>query len=228
MNVVAASNSRAVLARLLALSAVALVGCARVKPEELSVELAKLREEMRTEIQNGDQKVATDLGARVDGLDARLTTLANELDELSREFDVTVERMDQALRFNAPVFFTFDDATIREADQPVLDRFAAVIKSHYPEVLITAEGFTDRAGSAAYNLTLGMRRAEAVIGYLASQGLSQDRLRAVTYGEETERLMDADRGPGEAGHRNRRVVLVIEGTGAPAATTTTTETDGAL
>jgi peptidoglycan-associated lipoprotein len=217
------------LVRILSLSALALTlaGCKRVKPEELTVELAKLRQEMRTEITQGDQKVATDLGARVDDIDARLTTLANELNQLGDEFDVTVERMEGAIRFSAPVFFEFADATIREADRPVLDRFAAVIREHYPSVLITAEGFTDAAGSRAYNQILGQKRATSVIEYLAQGGIAPTQLRAVSYGEETQRLMDDERGPGGQGLRNRRVVLVIEGTENPV-TTTTTETDGAL
>jgi peptidoglycan-associated lipoprotein len=195
-----------------ALMVVATAGCARVKPEELSAELARLRQEMQTEMQEGDQEVARSLGTRIDGIDTRLDAVASGLDQLSETFDVTVERLEGAIRFNAPVFFTFDDATIREADRPVLDRFADVIKTHYPEVAITAEGFTDPSGSAEYNKVLGKRRADAVVSYLASEGgLDQAQLRAVSYGEETQRLMDAQRGPGEAGVRNRRVVLVIEG-----------------
>ena len=50
------------------------------------------------------------------------------------------------------------------------------------------------------------------MSYLASEGgLDQAQLRAVSYGEETQRLMDDKRGPGETGVRNRRVTFVIEG-----------------
>src|SRR5687767_3622258 len=100
MNVATASRSRIALAGVIAWSLVGVAGCKRVKPEEMSVALADLRQELRTEIQAGDRRVAADLGTRVDGLDARLTTLANELDQLSQEFDVTVERMESAIRFN--------------------------------------------------------------------------------------------------------------------------------
>ena len=228
MKVATASKTSRTLAGLLTWSALALAGCARVKPEELSVELAKLRQEMRTEYQDGDRKVATDLGTRVDGVDARLNPLARQLDDLGQEFDVTMQRMEGAIRFSAPLFFEFANASLRDADRPVLDRFASVIKDHYPGVLITAEGFTDPAGSRAYNLALGKQRAQAVVDYLSAQGgLDAKRLRAVSYGEETDRLMDDERGPGQVGQRNRRVVLVIEGTEA-AAVTTTTEADGGL
>jgi peptidoglycan-associated lipoprotein len=224
MNVISSRSAKS----LLVLASVALAGCHRVKPEELSAELAKLRAELQTEYQAGDRKVASDLGTRVDGVEARLNALKTELDELSTEFDVTVERMEQAIRFNAPVFFDFADATVRAEDHAVLDRFADAIKKSYPEAMITVEGLTDPAGNATYNRKLGQKRADAVIEYLTMQnGLDNQRLRAVSYGEEKNRLMDAGKGPGEAGLRNRRVVFVIEGNQAfPTTTTTAATTDG--
>lgn len=205
-----------------ALVVMVLGGCSRVKPEELSAELAKLRAEMRTEYTQGDQQVSSTLGSRMDGFDARLNELASDLTEMAQTFDVTVERMENAIRFQAPVHFGFDDATIRDSDRLVLDRFAAVIKSSYPGVLITAEGFTDPSGSAEYNRTLGLRRADAVIDYLvASGGIDETQMRAVSYGEDTKRLLDAQKGPGSAGLRNRRVVLVIEGPPGAAVVTDT-------
>ena len=100
-----------------ALAVLATTGCSRVKPEELSAELARLRQEMRTEYQQGDQEVTQSLGTRIDGLDTRLDAVADELDQLSETFDVTVERLEGAIRFQAPVFFTFDDASIRPEDR---------------------------------------------------------------------------------------------------------------
>ena len=220
MNRFTASTYGGARVALLACSALAFAGCSRVKPEELAVELAKVRQDMRSEMQQGDEKVARDLNGRMDGLEQRLVSLAAELGQLNDKFDVTVERMDNAIRFDAPVFFEFADAAVRPSDHEVLDRFADVIKSHYPDVLITAEGFTDKAGTAGYNKKLGQKRAESVLDYLAAQGIDKAQLRAVSYGEDKTRLMDAQWGPGEQGLRNRRVVLVIEGKD-PSITTTT-------
>src|SRR4051812_40108093 len=157
MNLMSRSTVERAVPRVLALAVVALTGCAHVKPEQMNAELARLREQMRTEYKQGDQKVAADLNKRVDGVDARLNALADQLAELGKTFDVTVERLQGAVRFNAPVFFAFDDASIRPQDRAVLDRFAEVIKGYYPGVAITAEGFTDRSGSATYNRALGRR-----------------------------------------------------------------------
>jgi peptidoglycan-associated lipoprotein len=57
-----------------------------------------------------------------------------------------------------------------------------------------------------------MRRAEAVAGYLSSQGaLDASFLRAVSYGESRNRqIVPGAQGPGDAGMENRRVALVID------------------
>jgi peptidoglycan-associated lipoprotein len=144
-------------------------------------------------------------------LSARLDGLTEGLSALRREFDVTVERLESAVRFDMPVYFAFDEAFLRPEDLPVLDRFTSVVMEYYPDALLTVEGFTDPAGSVEYNRGLGLRRAEAVRGYLVGAGgFQESRVRAVSYGEDSVRLV----APGQAGHdagwENRRVALVIE------------------
>jgi peptidoglycan-associated lipoprotein len=116
------------------------------------------------------------------------------------------------LKFNVPVHFEFSSSELREGDRPVLDRFASVVTEYYPGALVTVEGFTDPSGSAAYNMQLGRRRAEAVQEYLAtSGGLGADNLKAVSYGEARNRqVVPGARGPGDEGVENRRVALVID------------------
>ncbi len=186
---------------------VALVGCGHVKRTEMDSELARLRQE----VQEGDQMVAERLGGRIGDLESRVESLEIDLRALENDFQMTVERLETALRFNAPVFFAFDDANLRAEDRPLLNRFAEVVKEYYPTALITVEGFTDPSGSRQYNLRLGQERANAVKDYLLAQGLSPDRVRAVSYGEETDRLVaPGQQGPGEQGWENRRVVLVVD------------------
>src|SRR3546814_2157729 len=84
------------------------------------------------------------------------------------------------------------DLTLREQDKPFLNEFASVIREHHPNVLVTVEGFADPAGSAAYNKRLGQRRAEAVREQLVQAGgLSADKVRAVSYGEDANRQVVA-------------------------------------
>lgn len=113
------------------------------------------------------------------------------------------------LRVETTAQFAFDDATVREQDKPFLNEFASVIRDHHPNVLVTVEGFADPAGPVAYNKRLGQRRAEAVRDELVQGGLSAEKVRAVSYGEEANRQVVAGAwGPG--GEANRRVVLVID------------------
>jgi len=185
-------------------------GCARVTMDQLDSELAQIRQEMR----EGDEAVEARVGAvdrRVDDVESRMAALEDDLARLREEYRVTVERLEAALRFNAPVHFAFDDATIRPEDREVLDQFATAVRAHYQDAIITVEGFTDPAGSAAYNRRLGERRARAVKEYLVTQGLREGQLRIVSYGQDQERqIVPGAQGPGQEGWQNRRVSMVID------------------
>jgi len=223
-------TSRKMVAGTLAL-VVGVGACSYVGQEDFNAEIAALR----AEVTDGDEAVEGRLGERVDGLDARtqqlemrLGALETELRSLEEEFDVTVERLEASLRFNTPLHFGFDRAEVVSDHEPLLERFAMVVRDAYPNALITVEGFTDPAGSEAYNLQLGQRRADAVRSWLVGEGqLVGERVRAVSYGEDTSRLVRADaQGPGMAAEANRRVVFVVEHMEQQRAIVTDSETSG--
>jgi peptidoglycan-associated lipoprotein len=172
---------------------------------------------MQEEMAAGDARVASQVDDRVAGIERRMAAMEADLQQMERDFEVSIARLEEELRFNVPVYFGFDDATVEEEDQAILDRFGAVAQKYYPNAKITVEGFTDASGNEAYNVTLGQRRADAVAAYLGtSTPLGADRIRAVSYGENTKRLvMEGQTGPGVAGWENRRVVLVIDHDGEP-------------
>ena len=181
--------------------------CAHVGQEDFDAEIAALRAEISAQDNGMDGRNAAQIAA----LSARLDRLTNALSDLEGEFDVTVERLGAAIRFDVPVYFDFDRDELRPEDLPVLARFGDVVSQYYPDVLLTVEGFTDRAGSPEYNLDLGRRRAEAVRLYMMeTAGFRGDRVRAVSYGEAPERLVFPDRAGQDEGIENRRVALVIE------------------
>ncbi|KPK75399.1 MAG: hypothetical protein AMS25_18405 [Gemmatimonas sp. SM23_52] len=189
--------------------ALALASCAPgVKPEELDAQLAQVREEFRA----GDDQLA----GRIDEMESRVSSLESEMQSLRNDFNVSMERMEGAVKFNVPVHFDFDKADVRELDKPVLDRFAEIVKQYYGDALVTVEGFADPAGSQAYNVRLGKRRADAVKGYLTTVGgLPADQVKTVSYGESADRqVVPGARGPGVTGIENRRVALVIDFGGA--------------
>lgn len=204
------------------LATVGLAGCARVTPEQLQTELTAVRSEMTT-ADNALSGRITATDGRVTALTSRLDSLERDLQALRTEFNASIQRMETAVRFNVPVHFEFDDATVRESDRAMLDRFAQVVGKYYAGSTITVEGFTDPAGSASYNQQLGMERAEAVSSYLSgTAGLSSATLKAVSYGEARNRQVVPDaQGPGDAGMENRRVALVVDFAGNTTTTTTT-------
>jgi peptidoglycan-associated lipoprotein len=191
---------------------VGLSGCAaKVTRDDFNAEVARLREEVKA----GDAQ----LGTRIDSTNQlvtdhtrRLDALDQELQAFRSEYNVSIEKTKDMMKFNVPVHFDFSKSELREEDRPVLDRFATVVKEYYPGALITVEGFTDPAGTAAYNRRLGQRRADAVKEYLASAGgFETADMKAVSYGEARNRqVVPGAKGPGDAGIENRRVALVID------------------
>ena len=188
--------------------------CAHVGQEQFDAEVTALRAEIEQSTSDSNRRTDAQEAqlARLEAqLEAQLDGLAGGLSALEEEFDVTVQRLETAVRFDMPVYFGFDQAALRPEDLPILDRFAGVVDQYYPDALLTVEGFTDPSGSAEYNLALGQRRAEAVQRYLVeTQNFSPNRVRAVSYGEDTGRLVAPGQGGPDAGWENRRVVLVIE------------------
>lgn len=206
--------------RLLAAAAALLVtaGCATVKQDEFAAEMDRVRAEMAS----GDAAVENRLNGRVDGVETNLMELENRMNALETdlialgaEMDATVQRLEASLRFTAPLHFGFDAAEVDASGRETLQRFASVVGDHYPNAVVTVEGFTDPSGSPEYNLRLGQRRAEAVKSILVGEaGMNGELIRAVSYGEDTRRLVQPGAsGPGTSGMANRRVVLVIEHAG---------------
>ena len=81
------------------------------------------------------------------------------------------------------IYFLVDQSTLTPEAQEVLRRQAAWLRQ-YPQVTIQVEGHADERGTREYNIALGARRATAVRGYLAQQGVSASRIRTISYGKE--------------------------------------------
>ena len=198
--------------------------CKTVSPDELDASLSALRAEMQGETIARDNELRSDMDGRFADVDRRFAALEQELQQMERDFEVSIARIEDELRFNVPVYFGFDDATVEAEDEDVLARFGSVAQKYYPNARITVEGFTDPSGDENYNLWLGEQRANAVAAYLVEgTALTEDRVKAVSYGEDTRRLVSSDWGPGVDGWENRRVVLVIDHDGVPPMMTTEEE-----
>jgi len=204
------------------LAALAVAGsagaCKTVSPDDMDASLSALRAEMQQEMAAGDEGVTQWADGRFGEMDQRFAALERDLQEMEREFEVSIARLEDELRFNVPVYFGFDESALGTDDQDILAKFASVSQKYYPDALVTVEGFTDPSGDENYNMWLGEQRAKSVAEYLVSTtAMTEDGVKAVSYGEDTRRLVSQGWGPGTDGWENRRVVLVIDHDGTPPA-----------
>lgn len=81
------------------------------------------------------------------------------------------------------VFFDTGKSTIRPESNTELDRLVKLMND-VPSLKIELSGHTDNTGSATSNQTLSQDRAQAVVNYLVSKGISASRLVAKGYGSD--------------------------------------------
>lgn len=158
-----------------------------------------------------------DFNAAVQRLQSKDQDLQNQINSLSQnmkqqlgKYDARITAMEGRISIDTVAHFDFNKANLHDSDKAMLNDFAKVMNKYHGDAMVTVEGFTDPAGSMAYNKKLGMERANAVRNFLVTDaGMSPDLVRAVSYGEARNRQVQ----PGkthDAGANNRRVTLVID------------------
>lgn len=111
-----------------------------------------------------------------------------------------------ASEVNPMINFAFNSYALTPEAQAILREQANWIRQ-FPEVKFRVYGHTDLVGSYAYNKALGLRRANAVVAYFATLGISRSRLEAVVSLGKTQPLIPV---PGPE-LRNRRTVTEVVG-----------------
>lgn len=99
-------------------------------------------------------------------------------------------------------FFQEGSAVLDDTAKVTLDKQALWL-SQYPQWKIKLQGFADDPGSSGEQKSLSQKRADAVRTYLASKGVSPDRMKAKGYGRD--RLV-GDCSDIECKSQNRRVI----------------------
>jgi peptidoglycan-associated lipoprotein len=102
------------------------------------------------------------------------------------------------------VYFDYDSYVVRDDGKAVVENHAGYLnKNKGRKILI--QGNTDERGGTEYNLALGQKRAEAVRKSMATLGVAESQMEAVSLGEEKPKAM----GSGEAAWaENRRADIV--------------------
>ncbi len=103
------------------------------------------------------------------------------------------------------IYFATASTEFTEDSYDELNRLAEILIDN-PMIKIEVAGHSDNVGQAASNLRLSQDRAQAVVDYLVSQGVSPTRTIAKGYGEDKP-LASNDRAENRA--LNRRVEFII-------------------
>jgi peptidoglycan-associated lipoprotein len=127
--------------------------------------------------------------------------------ELTEE-EIFMNKTLEEINMEAPlqmIHFDYDKYFIRDDAKPVLGENAEWLKK-YDTAVILIEGHCDERGTEEYNLALGEKRAKSTLDYLVSLGISQDRIRTISYGKS----MPLDPGHNEVSwQKNRRAQFLI-------------------
>lgn len=157
-------------------------------------ELARVRAEAATEQAQAATDQAVAATARSQALEQELAAL--KASNTERGLVMTLQE---------GVLFEYNKAELKSGAMRSLEPLITFLREH-PDRTLLIEGHTDSTGSDSYNLDLSRRRAEAVRDFLASNGISADRIVARGYGESypvTTNTTEAGR------QQNRRVEVVI-------------------
>ena len=103
------------------------------------------------------------------------------------------------------VYFDFDRDDIKPEFMSVIKAQAASLAGNAKKV--TLEGHADERGTREYNLSLGERRAKSVAEVLKASGITADRIKLVSFGEDRPAVEGHDE---SAWSKNRRVEFVAQ------------------
>jgi len=123
------------------------------------------------------------------------------------------QTQDNRLKLNIPSDISFDSGRtdIKPGFRPILDNFATSLQNN-PGTAITIIGHTDNTGSDAINNPLSVNRAASTRDYLASRGVSINRIQIDGRGSR-EPVAENDTPTNRA--ENRRVEIFVTEVQAP-------------
>ena len=130
-------------------------------------------------------------------------------ERLARIPGTSVERIGDGLllvKFDSDVLFDVDSALVKPAERATVDDVGEVLID-YPKTAVVVQGHTDSTGSEEHNQELSERRADAIANRLIGDGVDQDRIAAIGYGEGYP-VADNDSTRGR--QQNRRVEILLK------------------
>lgn len=138
-------------------------------------------------------------GAGADGASSRgvAPVTAGNVDELNNPGGALAKRS---------IYFDFDSDAIRAEFKGTIEAHARYLVSRKDRKILI-QGNTDERGTSEYNLALGQRRAAAVRKALATLGVPDSQMEAVSLGKEKPKALGHDE---TAWAENRRADIVYQ------------------
>jgi outer membrane protein OmpA-like peptidoglycan-associated protein len=200
---------------------------ARMQAERMKSEAETAARQAQLAAQQAAQEKADADAARQQALAAQAAAAgeANRLRQVAQQSEAEKAQLRERLKeqFNAiletretarglivnisDVLFDFDKYTLKPGAREKLAKVSGILLA-YPGLKIQLEGYTDSIGSGEYNLQLSQQRADAVLGYLVSQGVPAASLTAAGLGKSNP---VASNGTDAGRQQNRRVEMVVSG-----------------
>jgi outer membrane protein OmpA-like peptidoglycan-associated protein len=109
------------------------------------------------------------------------------------------------VKFNSAILFDTNKSELKSGAKTDLAEFANVLKQ-YKETDLVIEGHTDSTGKKEHNKKLSVSRADAVIGFLESNGVERSRLTGKGFADEQP---VGDNSTADGRQANRRVQIQI-------------------
>ncbi len=158
----------------------------------------------------GNTALGAIIGATVGG--AAGAVIGRRMDKQAEEMKRTmpsaqVERVGEGIKitFGSDILFDVNSYELKPETKKQLIEFAQTLNK-YEDTDIRIEGHADATGPDDYNLKLSRQRANAVGGFLETQGVKSSRVDELGYGE-TQPVADNST---ESGRRkNRRVDVAV-------------------
>jgi peptidoglycan-associated lipoprotein len=135
-----------------------------------------------------------------------VSACANKTDQVGAAGSATPgSQQDFVVNVGDRVFFETDSSELTPQARATLDSQVQWLQ-RYSQYTFTLEGHADERGTREYNIALGARRAQTVREYLASRGISPQRMRTISYGKERPVAVCDNI---SCWSQNRRVVTVL-------------------
>lgn len=113
------------------------------------------------------------------------------------------------------VYYDFDKSDLSQVSKKVIDTTLLELMSKAEDIIVEVSSHTDSLGDFEYNKKLSQERADNVVSYLITKGISKKRLRGIGYGAEKpvapNYKPDGSDNP-EGRDQNRRTEFRIVGT----------------